>query len=70
MAYKLLCPECYSDSVEPYFSQKQKNEKFKCNRCGVVRLMSKMQYEETLSSDTEAEKGLHNTNTEEIDEEE
>ena len=56
MAYKLLCPECLSDSLEQHFTEKQKNEKFKCNRCGVVRLMSKMQYEQIHSSDTEVEK--------------
>lgn len=65
MAYKLLCPECLSDSVEPYFTAKQKNEKFKCNRCGAVRLISKMEYEETYSTDTEVEKEVEIEESEE-----
>lgn len=48
---KLLCPECLSDWIEPHITPKQKTEKFKCNRCGKVRLITKMQYAKICSNE-------------------
>jgi len=46
MAIKLLCPECRSDNLKSHFTEHQKTEKFKCNNCGKVRLITKMEFEE------------------------
>ena len=43
MAVKLLCTECLSDNLQRDFTGRTRKDKFKCQDCGAVRLLEKMQ---------------------------
>lgn len=52
MAYKLRCPECYSDDLEVYTTPTGK-DRFVCQHCKVKRPMNKMAYEKILGDNAQ-----------------
>jgi hypothetical protein len=51
MAYKLRCPECFSDRLEQHFTEKQRTEKFKCKECGKVSKITQLTYDSIFGDD-------------------